>query len=173
MALRLTIDGDWSAADFAALFEEVDRLYAFAAARFRIFAYAPIDDDRFLFRLTEATQPIRVRRIQYASPGFTDLVGLGALTRELRELLQFLIIHFREREDRKLSRQEKRLQIARARLELLEKFAELRRSGLTDHPLSLSASVEQYLELPKFDRLAEAIIEDRLTGAEEVPDDIQ
>jgi hypothetical protein len=117
------------------------------------------------------SSPIRVRTIQYGSPGFTDLVGLGALTKELREFLQFLILHFREREDRKLTREERRIQITRARLDLMEKLMEIRKSGSRDGLLERSASSSEFLELPKFDEIALAITEGRLTDVLEIDDD--
>jgi hypothetical protein len=171
MGLRVGIAGDWNASDFAAFFGEADNFYEFSAVRFRILAYSPIDQSPQMLRRSAAVgQPLAVRRIQYASPGFTDLVGLGALTRELREFLQFLIVHFREREDRKLARDEQRIRIARARLELLEHFAKMRKELVIEGPLASSASVSEFLELPKFDSIAVAIMEGRITHLTEIDD---
>ena len=163
MALRINIDGEWSASDFSALFAELHSYYEFSASRFRSFAYAPIEDDRFLIRLAALSTPLQVRRIQFGSPGFTDLAGIGALTRELREFVQFLIVHFRDSEDRKLSREERRIRIAQARLELLEKFRSVRAHQRDDDPFLISAAVSEFLDIPKFEEIGNAIMDGRIT----------
>ena len=171
--LRLHIDGEWKAAEFASFFKELHDLYQSASFTYRVVARAPEEHDEVFLRMSRAARPIEVRKIAYGSRGFTDLAGLGVLVRELREFVQFLIVHFREREDRKLDREERRIAIAGARLGLLiqlRKQRELSRSGEEEVLLEHFSKVAEFAELPSIDEIAEAIFDNRLLGAEVLDD---
>jgi hypothetical protein len=168
--LRLHIDGKWNAAEFAAFYKCLDelnryflgtedmhlhfgRVYAFAGR------YSGYRDSRL---------DLRVTRVEFASPGFTDIAGLAAIVHEIREFVQFCIEHCASREDRKLARDIKRLEIAKLRLDLLKEF-EARR---IESPRSLPSGAAELLglskmEVPDIDPLLEAVLDGRLTGASE------
>ncbi|MEM9320588.1 MAG: hypothetical protein AAGA70_16510 [Pseudomonadota bacterium] len=169
--LRLHIDGDWDAADFAAFFKSIDELYNYLCVTFerelypefgRVYAY-PFRGGRprdLRFRLD-------VRRIEFASPGFTDLAGLAAAMREIRELLQFVISHAASRKDRKLKREREQLEILRLKLELFEKLHSIEEEF--GRPMPVGA--ERHLGLrstsmPDLDPLLDAALDGRLTKAE-------
>jgi hypothetical protein len=88
----------------------------------------------------------------------------------LREFIQFLIVHFRDRESRKLDQEERRIKLAAARLELLEKYWDLRRTGREGDPMFEIAKVSEFLDIPKFDELANAIMDGRVVSVQELPD---
>lgn len=69
----------------------------------------PPDALRFL----EPDEKLYVVRIEFASPGFTDLAGLGTIIGHLKDLLLKLIELAATREERKLENQKRRIEIAR------------------------------------------------------------
>ncbi|NDU99947.1 hypothetical protein [Pseudoroseicyclus tamaricis] len=171
MALRLEIDSDWSAADFAALFRTLDDLYAnylmvyysdpFVRVlnRGRVFAYA--DSFGYMPRLPS----LQVIRIKYSSPGFTDLAGIAAVVRELRELIQFIIKLWVERKDRELDRKQRDIEIASLKLEFLQKFKSFTEEDPTPSGQVLRSFQREEGQLPNIDALFEAVIDGRIVGA--------
>ena len=171
MGFRLHINGEWSAAEFAALYNALSQLNDyFLAPRIpeweidRVFAYArrPGYFDR--------RYDLRVEWIKFASPGFTDLAGLGAVIKEVREFLQFLINKILEREDRHLSRQRQRLEIAKLKRERLNELA-----SMSDHA-DIPSGVEHLLGLkkvntPDIDPIIRGVLEGRITGLGDVATD--
>jgi hypothetical protein len=168
--LRITIDGDWKAADFAAFFKELDTIFRYISFRYTIVAFDNSSESpERLVQMRSRFGPLRVEKIQYGSPGFTDLVGLGAAIRELREFIQFLIIHFREKRSRELSNEQRQIELTNAKLELLLKLRKIRSEGaLTDKDQALSNIAENidFSDLPDFAEIASAILEGRLISAE-------
>lgn len=169
MGLRLHIDGDWDAADVAAFYRCLDELHNYLAL---CLEYENLSADRiyaFGFKRgpTDARFRLLVKQIKYASPGFTDLAGLAAAMKEIRELIQFLITHWSERTDRKLSRQKNKLEIAKLRLELLERAYSIE----SQYGSRMPFDAEKYFgiksnDLPDIDPLIDAVINDRLVGIE-------
>ena len=177
MILRVYFDGDWKAAEFAAVFREIHELHEHVALRIRVFNLnSGALRDETTFRLSRRAAPLRVQRIKYGSPGFTDLVGMGALVREVRELIQFLIVHFREVADRKQDRELRQLQIAKAKLEILEAFQQIRAGEKPQESLGslkLFSEVADFSDLPDFDAIAEAIFDGRVVHTEIVASEDQ
>lgn len=167
MAVRIEIEGRWSAADFAAFYKSVNDLY-----QFFLFDLDPFFLERGFYsslsyrRLSWVN--LEVEQITFASPGFTDLVGIAAAVRELREFIQFLITHLSTGEDRKLAREQTKLEIAEKKLELLkrlEEFPDLSPSGLEARRALLGVRSTQ---LPEIDPIIDAVIEGRVVGCKRI-----
>ena len=127
MRLRIHIDGRWSAREFALMLAELDALYADLLERRkrRLVSAAFVDVTRARLNpdhgLTE--DYLSVVRIAYGSPGFSDFFGAAGLVSELRQFIQFLIDHFRTRDLRRLEAEQLEIDIAKAKLALLERIA--------------------------------------------------
>ncbi|MEM9638209.1 MAG: hypothetical protein AAGA94_11230 [Pseudomonadota bacterium] len=168
MILRLHIDGNWTAREFSEVFQFLDRYNQMLSFRFRAIAFG--GPEELLLQMASRAGPLKVGAIRYGSKGFTDLVGLGAILKEVREFLQFMIMHFREKADRELSHEQKRIEIAHARLKLLQVLQEVRMSKDIE-PLELTAQMIEFSELPEFEAVANAIMEGRLSEAEILNED--
>lgn len=169
MSLRLIIDGEWDASDFADFFAALDDLYSHLALTLE---YESLRPGVYAFGLRRppigARYSLQVKRIAYGSPGFTDIAGLASAMREIRELFQFLITHWSGREDRKIERQRASLEVANMRLEVLARIADLEREYGPEVPLG----AERYFglkrkDLPEVDALIEAVTSGRLKGVED------
>src|SRR6185295_12609251 len=79
---------------------------------------ANADDLEQLVKAIYPGEELRVRRIEFASPGLKDLVGLGEIVKQLRQFVQFLITLPQEH-------QRRRAEIDAARIENARKFAQL------------------------------------------------
>lgn len=171
MELRLHIDGKWNAAEFAAFYKSLDELNQYFLGTVdmhihleRVYAFA----GRYP-GYRDSRGDLRVTRVEFASPGFTDIAGLAAIVREIREFVQFCIEHCASSDDRKLARDQKRLENAKLRIDLLK---ELETRHL-DFPRSIPPGAADLLglskmEVPDIDPLLEAILSGRLTSVSEI-----
>ena len=171
MEFRLSLDGEWSAADFAALYKALNDLnfyflaHGIPEARFTS-VYAYLGSSGYY----ESRYDLRVTRIKYASPGFTDLAGLGAVIREVREFLQFVIDRYLERRTRQSAHERQSLEIAKLKLELIQELTERSQDGripLGAHQLLGLKS----LEVPDIDPIIKGIVDGRITGIGDVAAD--
>ena len=162
--LRLWIDGDWDAIEFSEFFYSLQSLsyYAISDMEYR---FAPNQAGAMsVGSLRRRYATLNVSKIQYASPGFTDLAGFGAILSEIRQFLEFLITHISQREDRQLERKAKKLELLKAKIEIAR---ELQNSDL-------SQTATKLIETDDVDSLFEAIYDGRLTKVEirKVPDSL-
>jgi hypothetical protein len=158
--LRIYIDGDWQAKDFAAFFMEIHGIYD--ANKF-----AFIDTTSSAYdQVADLALPIRVLSVQYGSPGFTDLMGVGAIIKELRSFLEFLILHFREGADRKLSREEKEIEILKLKLQLLEGLERMRKGSSEGDEIKAFERLVSVAENPEIEALCKAILDKRIAHVE-------
>lgn len=170
--LRIHIDEDWDAIEFSQFFLELHKYYEFVAIRVLTVAFAPSSDEVLLQRFAALGKPLRVRRIEFGSKGFTDLLGAAALIGELRTFVEFLIVHFREMPDRKLERQERQIAIADAKLELMKKMLHLRKeTRLHESDFEFAAQISEFVDMPGFEAVAEAIMDKRVLRVEQMDED--
>lgn len=159
--IRINISDDWSASDMATFLHELDFLYNLGL---RIVAAATSNEiERQVEMWTERsllTQHLKthhpqaeleVCRIQYNSPGFTDLVGMGTVVGHVKDFLFRLIdyrVHSRRRslEDDHLAAQNTKINLENDAIRL--KNAQLQLEN-----------ARQFLELAKANGYSEAEIQ--------------
>ncbi len=169
MYLRIHIDKDWDVGEFEQYFHCIGEYYDFVFSSRTIFAF---DDGRAIHRVSARLLELsrmRVRTIRFGSKGFTDLIGFGEALKEIRELIQFLIVHWREREDRDLERKMKHAELLKAELALIEEFDRIQRDRDRDgttRRFDISALMSKFSALPDLTALNEAIRDGRIVGAD-------
>jgi len=87
-------------------------------------------DGRELARLSQFSypqNPFSVRRMQYGSPGFKDLAGLGEIVGHLKDFLVKIIDVVSTKRQRELENQEREVRIERMRIENAREFVGLAR----------------------------------------------
>lgn len=124
----------------------------------------PALDDSYLSRLPELIAPeerLMVRRIKYASPGITDLTGLGAIIGHLKDFSLRLIERRDGKRSRELSEERAELENDRLRIENARSFVALTRDlGYSETEIrDLLRHVDR-----KQDTLANLIAERKLVG---------
>lgn len=168
MALRVEIDGRWSASDFAAFYKSTNDLYQFFLFDRDPFWWDRGPYGRYIgYRLFDDAT-LEVRQTKFASPGFTDLVGIAAAVREVREFFQFIITHVSSREDRRLDRALKQIEIQERKVQLLRTLYEM-----PDIPPGRMEGIDALLgvrnaQLPNIDPIIDGAIEGRIVGCKEV-----
>lgn len=168
MSLRIEIDGHWSAADFAAFYQSLNELYQFFLFDRDPFWLERGPYGRYIgYRRIDGAS-LEVEAIQFASPGFTDLTGIAAAVKELREFMQFVITHISERGDRRLDRELKQLDIQERKLDLLRKLSELPEipPGKADQMKAIMSV--RNAQLPDIDPIIDGVIEERVVGCKSV-----
>jgi hypothetical protein len=171
MAMRIQLDGKWDAAEFAEFFSAMNEVY-----QYYLISIGPVPWEMGPKAYFPGDRPfsiptLKVERISFASPGFTDLAGLAAAIREVREFIQFVIHHLSTREDRTLERAERRLSLAQKRVDLLRSVADLDRDYPGRHSeMSRLFGVKQP-GLPDIDPIIHAIEDQRLVGVIDIDKD--
>lgn len=158
--IRINLSDDWSASDMATFLHELDFLYNLGI---RIVAAATSNEtERQVEMWTERSllaqhiktyhpqTELEVCQIQYSSPGFTDLAGVGTIVGHIKDFLFRLIdyrVHSRRRnlEDDQLAAQNAkinleneaiRLKNAQLQLETTRQFLELAKAnGFTEEEI--------------------------------------
>lgn len=90
----------------------------------------PVIDDAQLSRLSRLFAPeerLEVRRIRYASPGFSDLAGVGVVIGHIKEFILKLVERRDSRRQRELNEERASLENDRIRLENARSFVALGR----------------------------------------------
>ena len=192
--LRLKIDGSWEPEDFIEVLKGVESLYYKAALNRRFpddpafywleRPYLPVSFDEHLDRsndwllararaVAHGSHRMRVARINYASPGNIDLVGLGEACRAIEGIVDRLIKFFTERELRREADNQAKIETSRKQVEL-EKEGESLRALKIDNARAIltlrrdfhDSSEEQIVALigSDQDRLIPRIAERKLIG---------
>lgn len=154
--LRLYIDGEWSAEEFSKFFASLQSLSYYWIADMEYRFAPPRASERSIGRLRQHNAQLMVKRIEFASPGFTDLAGFGAILSEIRQFVEFLITHVSQTKDRRQARELKDLEILKEKIALAN---QLERSDLQH-------SVAKLIEAKDVDALIEAVAHGRLVGSE-------
>jgi hypothetical protein len=125
--LRVEIDGTWTAQEFADFFKSITVLYGLRTVLEIRPRERPWGYDRNELALHEALiealrslEPIEqlyVRRIQFASPGSIDLVGIGAIVGHVKDLLLRIIDLAVSAERRRLENEGLHIENERRRIE--------------------------------------------------------
>jgi hypothetical protein len=104
----------------------------------------PVLDEAQLSRLSRLFEPeerLEVRRISYASPGFTDLAGVGTVVGHIKDFIIKLIERRDSRRQRELNDERAALENDRIRLENARNFVALGRDlGYSETDLRLLAA---------------------------------
>ena len=109
----------------------------------------------------------KIRRVVFASPGFFDIAGLGEVVKQLKELIQFAVTHFSNRQSRSIEiaiqgERHRELQLHNTR-ELLQIARDFQ---IGEWDVNQLAS-----RLRKHEDLIFALVsEGKITGAEDAPD---
>ncbi|MCE8420154.1 hypothetical protein LZ190_15840 [Rhodovulum sulfidophilum] len=160
MILSLGIDGQWTARSLAAVLDSLEAMSGYLETG----TLQQLNRDRYhatgralsiVFSVEDHLPPqLQIKRMSYASPGCIDFVGLGKALEQIRLFLEFLIEHCASRNDRELDREERKIQLAQKRLELL---------GLlqSQHP-----AIASFVEENAADALIEAVFDKRICSAE-------
>lgn len=69
--------------------------------------------------------PLQITQLQYASPGFTDLTGVGRVMKEVREFVLGIVDRYIAKPDRDLAREERRQKILALKIANAEKIIKL------------------------------------------------
>ncbi len=89
-----------------------------------------------LSRLVYPNEQFQVQRIEYASPGLKDLVGLGEITGHVKDFIIALLDRWLNRRQRKLENDERVLRNDQLRIENARQFVQLAREvGYSDQEL--------------------------------------
>jgi hypothetical protein len=128
--MRIHLDGKWDAAEFSEFFRAMNDVYQYYLLSISPYPWEFGPRGYLPPRYPFSIPTLKVKRIEFASPGFTDLAGIAAAIREVREFMQFVIQHMSGKEDRSLDREDRRLSLAQKRVDLLRAVADLER----DHP---------------------------------------
>lgn len=104
----------------------------------------PVLDEAQLSRLSRLFEPeerLEVRRISYASPGFTDLAGVGTVVGHIKDFIIKLLERRDSRRQRELNDERAALENDRIRLENARNFVALGRDlGYSETDLRLLAA---------------------------------
>lgn len=172
--LRLEIEGGWEPEDFIEVLKGVESLYykAVMSRRFlRGSSYILMEhlwferptigrsyvesieysNEWLLTRartITRADLRLRVARIEYASPGGIDFVGLGEVCKVIERIIDRLIAFFTEREIREQANKQAKVETDKKKVELEQERESLRSAKIenTRHILEL---MRDYPDMPE------------------------
>lgn len=103
--------------------------------------YPPTLDDSLLSRLSRLFEPeerLEIRQIRYASPGYSDLAGLGSVIGHIKDFVIKLLERHDSRRKRELDEERAALENDRIRLENARNFVALARDlGYSDTDVRL------------------------------------
>lgn len=151
--LRIGIDGNWTASDFAQSFEALDHLYNsrfifaleaedFRELRMRYKDFGPYPHMRRMGyiapspllhfgasidadSLLEPDERLFVRRVIYGSPGLKDIAGLGEIVGHVKDLLIKLIDVCSTGRQRELENQRRELENQKLQVEITKEYLAL------------------------------------------------
>lgn len=128
MLLTIDIDGEWSVRELAEVLDSLEALagYFIDASIVRFGLYPPkvdpFDGSATLVPNTTFRDHLYLSRFSYASPGSFDVLGAAKIIEQIRLFLEFLINLWIARNDRRLDRDERHLELAHRKLELIQKI---------------------------------------------------
>lgn len=171
MSVRIELDGKWNAAEFAEFFSAMNDVY-----QYYLMSIGPLPWELGPRAYFPSGRPfflpvLKVERISFASPGFTDLAGVAAAIHEMREFLQFAIVHLTGKEDRQLDRDERRIDLAQKRVDLLRSVSELEREFPGRYADMSRLFGVRVPGLPDIDPILSAIEDKRVVGVEKGKED--
>jgi hypothetical protein len=145
--LRVRIDGEWTAPEFEELFSSFNLLNGLAQvggqrlthqshAWLETLSVPDSDFERFarlfaavalknIFSDRNSFTPLTVSQVKFASPGFTDLGGVGKVLKEIRLFVKDILDRRDSQEDRHLAREEKKQLIMQKKIANAERLIKL------------------------------------------------
>ena len=106
-----------------------------------VFLYRPDDLTQFS-RIYFPYHPLTIRRINFASPGSKDFLGIGEVLNQVRNFVQFLITLPEDKERKRLDNEKQRIENARNFVKLRTESARARAEIELITGLGLAAVVE-------------------------------
>jgi hypothetical protein len=196
--LHLKIDGRWDPEDFIEVLQGVESIYYKAVSRRRSFYEPPIywlerasvfttfeshldySNDWLLAQARTTTQGysrLGIARIEYASPGGIDLVGLGEACKAVEGILGRLIQFFTERHLRRERDKQETIETGLKEIDL-EREQESLRALKLENARAILALHRDYPDMPEEfllalitrdqDKLIPRIAERKLIGAKTI-----
>jgi hypothetical protein len=159
--IRINISDDWSASDMATFLHELDFLYNLGLGI--VAAATSNETERQIAMWTERSllaqhiktahpqAELEVCQIQYSSPGFTDLAGVGTIVGHLKDFL-FRLIEYRV-QARRRSLEDDQLAAENVKIHLENEAIRLRNAQLR------LENTRQFLELAKANGFTEEEIQ--------------
>jgi hypothetical protein len=178
--MRLRIRGRWPAEDMAILLHDCSSLYnirlalSFEPRLLRYgYGFGPWGPEPWQEWLRESPgAPLEVRRIEYASPGFIDLRGVGDAIEQLRILVERLILCVKQtRREAKLANDQREVDIQAQRLAIARDFLGVTREA-RDLGLDESAVMDYFVHQidGAQERMLRQIERRSITGVKRVSD---
>lgn len=147
MVVRLEIDGEWYAADFAGVFKDLEYLVdvqnggdAYSTDAIQMDHQTVDNKLQLRWWWTPLPKSAKISSIKYSSPGWIDIAGLGKLAEEFRLFLQYIIDLFVHRNDRALEHEDRLIGVIERRAKFVEniqgvdpRLLEYVKSGSADH----------------------------------------
>jgi hypothetical protein len=175
--MRLQIGGRWTAEDMAILLRDCSSLYDIRLAlsfeprllRYR-YSFGPEPWREWLSEAPGA--PLEVRRIEYASPGYIDLRGVGDAIEQLRILIERLILNVKQtRREARLANDKREVDIQAERLTIARDFLGVAKEA-RDLGLDESAVIDYFVHQVDgaADRMLGQIERRSVTGVKRVSD---
>jgi hypothetical protein len=151
VTIRIGIDGEWDSSNFTQFFKALNDLYV------------AIGTMPATYRRGKFSGYPKVNAIQYQSPGFTDIAGVGAIMSEIRQLVQFLLERKDKAEERAAKVQAMSIANDRARIENARLLA-----GVSESPTSFD--LLRWNQVAKASLSLDHLIErDLITSVDERP----
>lgn len=125
---------------------------------------AEVADERLRYFLREATGgrwPLQLKRMEFASPGFTDFAGIGKVVKEVRLFVTDIVDRFITTPDRALAREEKRQSIVAKKIANAEKLMKLADKAGLD-PKTRIELIRRAIEVDRY--IEDKVIEGRITS---------
>ncbi|MCP3369651.1 hypothetical protein [Bradyrhizobium cajani] len=116
---------------------------------------------RDFVRETANPIPLHVARIQFASPGFTDLAGIGKVIGEIRRFVMAIVERYDAKEDRALARAEKEQTVISKKIANAERLLNLSNKMGLDHQ-TRNMMVRQALDIDRY--IEEKVIDRQITS---------
>ncbi|MGR3342650.1 MAG: hypothetical protein ACU0DI_05390 [Paracoccaceae bacterium] len=152
--------------DYAKFFGAIERIRHEAAAALDLRRNQVAATLSNLAVVNTRNEPLIVSKIQFGSPGFTDLAGAGAVLREVRLFVQYIIDHCSSKKERNLAIQSKQIKNANLMFELAEKIE------ASNSPNDIGVQlIKQFLNRPELQNIISAVVDKRIISVEESNED--
>jgi hypothetical protein len=158
MILSVGIGGEWTARNLAAVLDNLESLAGFLETGRVITMTRQIPEISgtpagiVIETTDDFPSLLKVVSLNYNSPGSIDLLGVAKIIEQLRLFLEFLINLYVLRNDRELDLEERKVELASKRAEVLAKISEV-------HPHFVP-----FVEKEAADALIQAVFEGRITA---------
>ena len=165
MILTINIDGEWSARELAEVLDGLEALagYLLDGKIVRMglqppkVAVRPNANKLTILPNDPLPSQLQLRRFMYASPGSFDLLGAAKIIEQIRLFLEYLINLWIARNDRRLDREERHVELAQRKLELIEKIK------------AVQPDTINFIENEASNSILSAVLQGKITGISSKP----